>query len=347
MFKLFQETKPIKWIYNQRATIDFSPSYQRRSSLWKKTQKQLLIDSVLNGLDIPKFYFQFMPPVVENLHYNYAIIDGKQRIETILGFIDDEFPLSNEFAFLDDSFTQQFGDISGKYFSELESIVPALIARFWQYELNIVFMDTTTPDIINELFVRLNSGVPVSTSEKRNANGGILSHKIQELCDTSPFFTKKIKIANRRFAQNDLALKLLMLEIGEWDLTQKSVDKFVDVNRGFHSCSAAFENLRRKVNRIAEVFEDRDNLLSKKNIIITLYTVLDEIPIEKLHTFMQYFENSRTTVPAGTNANDEDTLSNELNEFTRLLQQGSDKKSSIQERSDIMKRYIQEFLKHN
>ncbi|WP_251446875.1 DUF262 domain-containing protein [Vermiculatibacterium agrestimuris] len=344
MFKIFQETKPIKWIHNQKSTIDFSPAYQRHSSLWKKAQKQLLIDSILNGLDIPKFYFQFMPPAVENLHYNYAIIDGKQRIETILGFIDDEFPLSNEFTFLDDSLTQQFGDISGKYFSELESIVPALIARFWQYELNIVFMDTTTPDIINELFVRLNSGVPVSTSEKRNANGGILSNKIQELCDTSLFFTKKIKIANHRFAQNDLALKLLMLESGEWDLTKKSVDNFLNDNRDFRSCSTAFEELRRKVNSIAEVFVDRDNLLSKKNIIITLYTVLADIPIEKLRLFMQYFENYRVAVQTEDNTNDEHAL---LNEFTRLLQQGSDKKSSIQERSNIMKKYIQEFLKYN
>lgn len=99
MFKIFQEAKPIKWIYNQRSTIDFSPTYQRRGRLWKKSQKQLLIDSILNELDIPKFYFQFMPPVINNTHYNYAIIDGKQRIETILGFIDNEFPLSDQFVF--------------------------------------------------------------------------------------------------------------------------------------------------------------------------------------------------------------------------------------------------------
>ena len=157
-------------------------------------------------------------------------------------------------------------------------------------------------------------------------------------------FYKKIKVSNRRFAQNDLALKLLMLETGEWDLTKKSVDKFLNDNRDFHSCSAAFEELRRNVNSIAEVFEDRDNLLSRKNTIITLYTVLADIPIEKLRPFMQYFENNRVAAQAGDNTNDEHTL---LNEFTRLLQLGSDKKSSIQERSNIMKKYIQEFLNYN
>lgn len=344
MFKIFQEAKPIKWIYNQRSTIDFSPTYQRRGRLWKKSQKQLLIDSILNELDIPKFYFQFMPPVINNTHYNYAIIDGKQRIETILGFIDNEFPLSDQFVFLDCSLTQQFGDISGKYFSELEKAVPALIARFWQYELNIVFMDTTAPDIINELFVRLNSGVPVSTSEKRNANGGALSEKIQELCDSSLFFTKKIRIANRRFAHNDLALKLLMLETGEWDLTQKSVDKFLHDNRDFYSCRIAFENFKHNVNQIAEVFEDRDNLLSKKNIIITLYTVLPYIPVNKMRLFMQYFEDYRTVAQLEGNIADNMSL---LSEFTRLLQQGADKKSSIQERCNIMKQYIYEFLDCN
>lgn len=341
MFKIFQETKPIKWVFNQRTTIDFSPVYQRHSSLWKTAQKQLLIDSILNGLDIPKFYFQFMPPIVENLHYNYAIIDGKQRIETILGFIDDEFPLSNEFTFLDDGLTQQFGNISGKHFSELESIVPALVARFWQYELNIVFMDTTTPDIINELFVRLNSGVPVSTSEKRNANGGILSNKIQVLCDTSIFFTKKIKISNRRLAHNDLALKLFMLEMDKWDLTKNSVDKFLNNNRDFYSCSDAFDKFKYKVDSIAGVFDDHDNLLSKKNIIISLYSVFDDIPIEKMRPFMQFFENCRVAAQAGANVNDNDAL---LNKFTRLLQQGADKRSSIQERSNILKQYIYEFI---
>lgn len=343
MFKIFQETKTIKWIYAQKELIDFSPAYQRRGNLWKEEQQQLLIDSILNGLDIPKFYFQFMPPVLNGTHYNYAIIDGKQRIEAILGFIEDKFPLSEDFSFLDSDSFNQFENVSGKLFSEIENSNPALIARFWQYELNIVFMDTTNPDIINELFVRLNSGLSVSTSEKRNANGGILASNIQQLCNTSRFFTHKIKISNRRFEHNDLALKLLMIEFGEWDLTKKSVDNFVKKYRNFTECADAFSSLQSKIDEMAGSFDDNDGLLNRKNLVVTLYTVFDDIPIANLRPFVEYFEKLRLSVQAGGTSDD----GAELSEFTRMLQQGADKKSSIQARRNIMRHYIEMFLKNN
>lgn len=338
---MFEEVKSIKWIYFQKDFIDFSPACQRHSKLWQKKQKQLLIDSILNGFDIPKFYFQFMPPNVEEQHFNYAIIDGKQRIETVLEFINDVFPLSIDFCFLNDSLNKQFGDISGKYFSEIDTFAPALSARIWQYELSIVFIDTNSQDIINELFVRLNSGVPVNTAEKRHANGGILSSKIQELCDTSLFFNKKIKFVNRRFSHNDLALKLLILETGELDLTKNNVDEFLKSNQDYTPCKESFEQLKSKLSTISAVFEDRDPLLSKKNIIITLYTILPQIPIEALHAFLEYFEDARTNAQE---SHDEDGNNDSLKEFNRLLQQGADKKSSIQERSRIMMQYFRKYL---
>ena len=79
MFKIFQETKTIKWLNHYQETIDFSPSYQRLGRLWKRDQKQLLADSILNGFDIPKFYFQFMPSISENK--SKEKVDRKQIYE--------------------------------------------------------------------------------------------------------------------------------------------------------------------------------------------------------------------------------------------------------------------------
>jgi uncharacterized protein with ParB-like and HNH nuclease domain len=98
MFKIFQENKSISWILSQKKYINFSPAYQRRGNVWGREQKQLLIDSIINGYDIPKLYFQFMPQDVNATEiYNYAVIDGKQRLEAILDFVEDRIAISKDF----------------------------------------------------------------------------------------------------------------------------------------------------------------------------------------------------------------------------------------------------------
>ena len=48
-------------------------------------KRQLLIDSILNGYDVPKLDFhEFFPArLVDGKKFKYAIVDGKQRLETI------------------------------------------------------------------------------------------------------------------------------------------------------------------------------------------------------------------------------------------------------------------------
>ena len=65
MFRIFQENKDIKWLIQQKEYINFSPSYQRMGGIWNKRQKQMLIDSILNGFDIPKIYFTIPTPCVK------------------------------------------------------------------------------------------------------------------------------------------------------------------------------------------------------------------------------------------------------------------------------------------
>lgn len=342
VFRIFQEPKTIKWIANQKSTIDFDPPYQRLGRLWNKEQKQLLIDSIINGFDIPKIYFHLMPQPVEDEFYSYAIIDGKQRIEAILEFISGEFPLSDEFTFFDDELQKSVGNISGKNFDDIDLYAPSIIARFWQYELNIVFMDTTCIEIINKMFIRLNSGVAVNTAEKRNATGGELSLNIQRLCNDATFFKQKIKISNRRLVHNDLALKLLMIELGFWDLTKVSVNKFVIENKEYSKkCADAEKRLRQKLSILGSDFKDKDKLLSKKNIVITLYSIFDKIPVGCARDFVKYFEECRS-LARNAEGSQGDNL--ELAEFNRLLQQGADKKSSIQRRSSIMLKYLENYL---
>lgn len=322
--------------------IDYSPRYQRAGDVWSRKQKQLLIDSIINGLDIPKLYFQFMPRDNSKRDYLYAVIDGKQRLETIIGFIEDKFPLSNEFKYLFDEEKSGYNDIAGKKFSEIDRIEPEITAKILNYVMCIVFIDTDNPDIINEIFIRLNSGIPVNTTEKRNAIGGNLSKEINKLCIEDSFFTDKISFKNNRGGYFDIAVKFLMIEMGYDDLSKKTVDNFIMKEKNFNStCSDFLEKVKFKIDRISQKFDCKDKLLSKKNLIITFYSICFEIPDEYLKDFLDYFEKMRKENVENSSNEKDDSL---LREFTRQLQQGADKKASLAKRIDIMRKYLHIFL---
>jgi len=343
MFKISQEYKSVAWIIEQEKYIDYSPSYQRMGNVWSKGQKQLLIDSIINGFDIPKLYFQFMPQSMDATRiYNYAVIDGKQRLEAINDFLSDKLPLADNFEFINEKDKEFFDCIAGKTFSQIKNLEPSIVSRILQYKLCIVFMNTDNPETINETFVRLNSGVGVNTAEKRNASGGNLAEQMKNLYMTSPFFTKKIRMTNARYAHFDLALKFLMIEMGHDDLGKSTVNRFVASEKDFDCrCQTALQSVVAKIDRFVDEFDDKDKFLSKKNLIVTLYSIVDEVPAGSLKRFIEYFELSREIAMS---MEDKTQADPKMIEFTRLLQQGADKKFSLEGRKVIMQSYLHTFL---
>lgn len=87
--------------------------------VWTLDKKQLLIDSIINDFDIPKIYFHDLTEHDKNSKHDYAIIDGRQRLEAVWGFIDGAFPLADEFEYLRDPRVQAAGltykELSSKY----------------------------------------------------------------------------------------------------------------------------------------------------------------------------------------------------------------------------------------
>lgn len=72
----------IKYKYGQ---INLDPPYQRKP-VWKTRQRLLLLSSLFNGIPIPALifhkYFNF-----KKKKEVFDVLDGKQRVETILHFI--------------------------------------------------------------------------------------------------------------------------------------------------------------------------------------------------------------------------------------------------------------------
>jgi len=258
------------------ARYDLEPDYQRQSGIWSEEKRQLFIDSLINGYDVPKLYFHRLATGKPGSAV-FAIVDGKQRLETIRGFADDEFTLSDDFT--DVNADNDSDAAAGKNYRQLTQQYPGLAARFTQYVLDIVVIEAADKEIIEELFSRLNEAVPLNAPEKRNAFRGAMPPIIRRLVAGHIFFTTCLPIENTRYRQFDLVTKFLFLaEKGDFAATKKrALDDFVksyrDANRAPKNVgkAKALEGLVKKVlDRMATVFLPQDELLSSVGLV-TVY----------------------------------------------------------------------------
>lgn len=150
---------------NQLNKYNFDPKYQRRSDVWSEEKQSFLIDSILKNYPMPPI---FLHQVIESDTgaTKYNVIDGKQRLSTILRFINNEIALPPDYD------VGAFGDsrLNGKKFCELEGELQEFKMQFWRYVLSVEYIETDDEDVINNVFDRLNrNGEPLEPQELRNA----------------------------------------------------------------------------------------------------------------------------------------------------------------------------------
>lgn len=72
--------------------VDFNPDYQR-GSIWDDGDREKLLDSIFAGREIGRFVFKQLPFTRTSDDGNYyEIVDGKQRMLTLLAFNENRFP---------------------------------------------------------------------------------------------------------------------------------------------------------------------------------------------------------------------------------------------------------------
>ena len=153
----------------------FDVAYQRNSGVWSDDKKSFLIDSILKNYPMPAI---FLRPCVDNESGKtiYDVVDGKQRLEAIVAFIENKIPLTTYFSeddFIDDVNMTAATEIAGLTFSEIKSKnkdFPDYIKQFWTYALNIQYLYEQKEDLVASVFDRLNrNGEPLTRQELRNA----------------------------------------------------------------------------------------------------------------------------------------------------------------------------------
>ena len=301
------EARTLSWWSDERKNLDSSPTYQRRGRVWSDSDKAFLIDSVLNGYDIPKIYiadFTYFQSVLNTGKKPYAVIDGRQRFEAFFDFFDDRFRLSDTFVLLEDVTVR----LAGLNYSALKSKHSRIASKFENFNLSVMSVITDDEARINDLFVRLNSSKPLSGAEVRNAMGGEVPILVRRIAD-HPFFTQKIAFnINRRQDQN-AAAKLLLLEYrgALVDTKKVNLDRFVAeaILAENTSVGAAAERVLKLLDRVAPLFQDRDSVLKLATGLPVYYWFFrnnETTPttIERIRQFEEARRLNKSTAAAGS-----------------------------------------------
>lgn len=127
--------------------MDYSPDFQRRY-VWSDKQKVYLIDTLLNDFSVPKIYIRQIMDEETNEN-TYQVIDGQQRLTTIMNFISNKFPLAKKKHPKPEYFNE---DLEGMYFKDLS--VPEK-QKILNYSTSVDLVEGTKNEII-EMFLRLN-----------------------------------------------------------------------------------------------------------------------------------------------------------------------------------------------
>lgn len=147
----------LEWEKNKQ--LELNPNFQRRS-VWNDNARSYLMDTIIRGLPIPKVFIRQKINVLTRNSIR-EVVDGQQRLRTILSYLNDGFTISKDH-------NSKYG---GLYFSQLCQIDDNVQASILNYEISVDLLVNMPDQKVLDVFSRLNSySVVLNEQERINAN---------------------------------------------------------------------------------------------------------------------------------------------------------------------------------
>jgi hypothetical protein len=325
--KMELRRKAIDKIYKRRDKIEM-PDFQREE-VWPESKKQTLVDSILKGWHLPKFYFK------KGSDGSYECVDGQQRLNAIFEYYDEKFELAEDSPF------------AGLRYSDLPDDKSD---EFDDFEIEIEEIENTSDDELEELFLRLQLGTPLNTAEKLNAILG----DFRDFCHDAAgktFFKDKLVIKNTRFSHFEILARWGFIEARgiQPQMRLKQLGEFFRDNKQFSRNSDVAKTVSASLRFLDESFPTAPDFISNRANTLSICMLASRLVKTDLATkphgrsfakfLSDFFAALSAEVQKGVKAGDKELLS-----YQQSISSGSTGGDSIRNRIDILtRRLVQRF----
>ena len=142
----------------KREQIDLDPPYQRRS-VWSMNDKRFFIDTILNDYPAPPVFLH--KQLDDSGRAIYCVVDGKQRLNTIVEFTENKIEIPADFS---------DADLQNKRWNDLDKDTKI---RYWNYVLIVEMISDVDESSIRDIFDRINrNSRQLTPQEMRHARFG-------------------------------------------------------------------------------------------------------------------------------------------------------------------------------
>ncbi|MFP3591017.1 DUF262 domain-containing protein [Chryseobacterium sp. SIMBA_038] len=231
--------------WHDKKQLQLSPKFQRKS-VWTDDARSYLMDTIIRGKPIPKIFIR-QTLNVETRQSIREVVDGQQRLRTILSFLNDGFAISKKH-------NEKYG---GYYFSQLNSVDSEIQSQVLNYELAVDLLVNLPDKEILDVFSRLNSyAVVLNDQEKIHASHfsefkiivDRISHKYND------FWTENKLLTNQKILRMEDATLVadLVIAMLEGIQSKKQIKSYYNKYEKTFSFN---------INQIEKDFDDTINLI--------------------------------------------------------------------------------------
>lgn len=243
----------LKRLCEERKELIIEPDFQR-NEVWDSKQKCELIESILMGIPIPIIY------LFETKEGKKQVVDGRQRITTILEFLNGKLSLKD---------LKILPHLKGN----ISSLELKLQGIFEDYQISAYVIQPPTPERVKyDIFDRVNrGGTRLNNQEMRNAlYRGKATELINELSEDLYF----LRATGKGVSVKRMKDKYLIL---------RSISFYLLRTNGFYKNTSEFDKIEYK--------SDIDDFLAKSMIYIN-----DKMDISEIENCKEVFKKSMKNI---------------------------------------------------